>query len=106
MNPDQSLADAQNALKEATLARNEAEHRFMAAKAACRMRLVARRSAGEKLTEKDMDALIELAIDSEPDVREAYLNHVQAESVYLDAKTKAYLMDKMWWEGRRNYGAP
>lgn len=106
MNPDQSLADAQNALKEATLSRDDAEHRFLAAKAACRMRLVARRAAGEKLTEKDMDALIELAIDNEDDVRNSYLSHVQAESAYLDAKAKAYLMDKTWWEGRRNYNAP
>lgn len=102
--PDQSLADVQNALKEATLSRAEADHKFVAAKAAYRMRLVARRAAGEKLTEKDIDAMIELSIDNDPDVREAYLAHVSAESIYLDAKAKAYLMDKLWWETRRNYG--
>lgn len=104
MNPDQSLADAQDALTKATKALEDEEHAFAAVKARYRMKICAGESVSKKLREKDIDAMIEIAIDDDPEVREAYLSYRRVHNAYLDAKGKHYNLDKLWWETRNRYG--
>ncbi len=99
-NPEQTVADFERVFEDAKVARNKANLDFDKAKARYRMKLVARKKAGEKLTIPDIDAMEILAIDDVPEVKEAYLAAVKADSHYRDSKIKFEDAKRGYWDGR------
>lgn len=99
-NQEQTLADIERAFEDASQARDLSETQFAKSKAKYRMGLVARRSAGEKLTVQDMEAMELIAIDDVPEVREAYLEFVASDSKYRDAKVKWEAAKRAYWDGK------
>ena len=105
MNPEQSLADIQNALNDARKERETATRAFEKAKASYWMKLVARRGAGEKLTNRDMEALLEIAISEDDCVSTFYLKWVEAESNYYDKKSTCDIAEKNYWDSKGHHAA-
>ena len=97
-NPEQTLADIEAVFEDSKANRLILRNRWDAAKGKYHMTLVARREAGAKLTVADMEALEAMAIDDVPEVREAYLDFISADSAYRGAKVKWEAAKRGYWD--------
>ncbi len=100
MNMEQSLSDIEKSFEESKAMRLMAKHRWDAAKGVYHMRLVAEREAGRKLTMADIKALKDSSIDTDPDVKEAYLSFISADSNYRAAKTEFDNAVRSYWDSK------
>lgn len=96
----QELDDAEARLENAKAALRNARVQFDYHKAAYHMKLIARRANGENLTVADISALKKAAVNDVPEVRDAYLAFVQADSEYRAAKVSLAHHVRAYWEGR------
>jgi hypothetical protein len=99
-NPEQDLSEIENAFEESKQNRLITKNVWDAAKGKFHMTLIARREAGEKLTIPDMEALEACAINDVPEVREAYLDFIEAGSKYRSAKVKWEAAKRAYWDGK------
>jgi hypothetical protein len=87
-NPEQSLADIEKEFEEAKGARHNAVTMLNAARGKKHMELMAKREAGQNLTQSDIKAMIDASIDTEEFMRERYMEFVKADSHYRHCKVK------------------
>lgn len=99
-NPEQTLADIERAFEDSKANRLITKNAWEAVKGTYHMKLVARREAGETLTIADMKALEACAINDVEEVRTAYLNFIEADSKYRDAKVKWEAAKRSYWDGK------
>ena len=96
----QTLADIEAAFEESKANRLLTRHAWDAAKGSYHMKLVARRESGETLTVSDIKAMEACAINDVPEVREAYLAFVEADSKYRSSKVTYEAAVRNYWDGR------
>lgn len=96
----QYLADLEAAFEDSKATRLITKNQWDAAKGKLHMSLIARREAGEKLTIADMEALEAVAINDNDEVREAYLNFIEADSKYRAAKVKFQAAVREYWDSK------
>src|SRR5688572_9818670 len=96
----QVIANVEADFENSKAARLIARHKWEAAKGKLHMSLVARREAGETLTIADMEAIEAAAIDNVPEVKDAYLAFIEADSKYRDAKVKWEAAKRAYWDGK------
>jgi hypothetical protein len=100
-NPEQTLADIEKIFEDSKAARLFARYAFEAAKGHLHMQLVAKREAGAILTVSDIKALEACAINDVPEVREAYLEFVAADSKYRASKVTYEAAVREYWDSRK-----
>lgn len=99
-NPEQTLADIEAAFEDSKAKRMIANNKWKAAKGTLHMKLVARREAGENLTIADMEAIQDAAINTEPEIREAYMEFIAVDSAYRAAKVKFENAKRNYWDAK------
>lgn len=97
-NQEQTLADIEAAFEDSKANRLITRHAWDAQKGLLHMKLVARREAGENLTIADMEAIQDAAINNVPEVREAYLEFIEADAKYRAAKVKYEAAKRGYWD--------
>ena len=100
MNSEQTLADIEQAFENSKAERFAAKKRLDAAEGRYHLELIARRNAGEVITQADMKAYEDTAIDSIDYVRDAYLNFTQADIVYRKAKVEFEAAKRNYWDSK------
>jgi hypothetical protein len=64
------------------------------------MKLMARREAGETLTQNDMDAIVAASIENDEFMRERYMEFIKADSHYRNMKVDYDAAVRDYWENR------
>ncbi len=96
----QGLAEIEGDHEKAKVARIAAKARWDAARGRYHTELTAKRTLGKTLTQSDMRALEDMAIDDVDYVKAAYLAYINSETDYGTTKVAWDHAEREYWESR------
>jgi len=100
MNPEQTLVAIETNFENSKAARFAARKRLDAAEGRYHLELMARRNAGETITQADFKAYQDTAIDNIDYVRDAYLNFTKVDTEYRKAKVEWENAKRLYWDSK------
>jgi hypothetical protein len=99
-NQEQTLADIEKVFEDSKASRFQTRNAWKSAKGRFHSTLVARREAGHNLTIADMKAMEDAAIDNVDYVREAYLEFIESDSKFRQAKVRFEDAKRKYWDSK------